>query len=127
MSYFFFSFTDGLVLSSSLSTLFKTPQQNYRNAVDFNMWHDFTKFYLVLILKTNLLVRLVIFFIIFDKSLFLFIHSCRVKYMSIIMITFWRCPWCSRYRRRKWTRRHEFKSWTILIAFHIALIPLGKV
>ena len=37
------------------------------------------------------------------------------------------CPWCSRYRRRKWTRRHEFKSWTRLIAFHIALIPLGKV
>ena len=26
-----------------------------------------------------------------------------------------------------WTRRHEFKSWTRLIAFHIALIPLGKV
>ena len=39
----------------------------------------------------------------------------------------WRCPWRSRYRRRKWTRRYEFKSWTRLIAFHIALIPLGKV
>ena len=37
------------------------------------------------------------------------------------------CPWCSRYRRRKWTQGHEFKSWTRLIAFHIALIPLGKV
>ena len=31
-------------------------------------------------------------------------------------------PWCNGY-----TRRHEFKSWTRLIAFHIALIPLGKV
>ncbi len=31
------------------------------------------------------------------------------------------------YRRRKWTRRHKFKSWTRLIAFHIALIPLEKV
>ena len=31
------------------------------------------------------------------------------------------------YRRRKWTRQNEFKSWTRLIAFHIALIPLGKV
>ena len=31
------------------------------------------------------------------------------------------------YCRRKWTRRHEFKSWTRLIVFHIALIPLGKV
>ena len=39
----------------------------------------------------------------------------------------WRCPWCNCYRRRKWTRQHEFKSWTRLIAFHIALIPLGKV
>ena len=27
----------------------------------------------------------------------------------------------------KWTRRYEFKSWTRLIAFHIALTPLGKV
>ena len=38
-----------------------------------------------------------------------------------------RCPWCKGYRHRKWTRRHEFKSWTRLIAFHIALIPFGKV
>ena len=38
-----------------------------------------------------------------------------------------RCPWCNGYLRRKWTRRHEFKSWTRPIAFHIALIPLGKV
>ena len=36
-------------------------------------------------------------------------------------------PWCNGYRRKKWTRRHEFKSWTRLVAFHIALIPLGKV
>ena len=27
----------------------------------------------------------------------------------------------------EWTRRHEFKPWTRLIAFHIALIPLGNV
>ena len=38
-----------------------------------------------------------------------------------------RCPWCNGYRHRKWTRRREFKSWPRLIAFHIALIPLGKV
>ena len=43
------------------------------------------------------------------------------------VISKWRCPWCSRYHRRKWTRRHEFKSRMRLIAFHIALIPLGKV
>ena len=35
----------------------------------------------------------------------------------------WRCPWCNGYRRRKWTRRHEFKSWTRLIGFHIGFIP----
>ena len=40
---------------------------------------------------------------------------------------FRRCPWCNGYHRRKWTQQHEFKSWTRLIAFHIALIPLGKV
>ena len=39
----------------------------------------------------------------------------------------WKCPWCNGYHRRKWTRWHEFKSWTRPIAFHIALIPLGKV
>ena len=38
-----------------------------------------------------------------------------------------RWPWCNGYRRWKWTRRQEFKSWTRLMAFHIALIPLGKV
>ena len=38
-----------------------------------------------------------------------------------------RCPCCIGYRRRKWTRLHEFKSWTRLIEFHIALIPMGKV
>ena len=25
------------------------------------------------------------------------------------------CPWCNGYRRRNWTRRHEFKSWMRLI------------
>ena len=47
--------------------------------------------------------------------------------MEIFIIYTRRCPWCNGYRRRNWTRRHEFKSWTRLIAFHIALIPLGKV
>ena len=30
--------------------------------------------------------------------------------------------WCNGYRRRKWTRQHEFKSWTRLIAFYIAIL-----
>ena len=51
------------------------------------------------------------------------------QFSSIWPIDFiisWKCPWCNSYRRRKWTRRHEFKFWTRLIAFHIALIPLGR-
>ena len=28
-----------------------------------------------------------------------------------------RCPWCNGYRRWNWRRRHEFKSYTRLIAF----------
>ena len=36
-------------------------------------------------------------------------------------------PWCNGYHCRKRTWRHVFKSWTRLIAFNIALIPLGKV
>ena len=36
-----------------------------------------------------------------------------------------RCPLCNGYRSRKWTRWHEFKSWTRLIAFHITY-ALGK-
>ena len=51
----------------------------------------------------------------------------RKQTLSRIKCERWRCPWCSSYRRRKWTRRHEFKSWTRLVTFHIALIPLGKV
>ena len=50
-----------------------------------------------------------------------------VNWFTNFNFIWWRCPWRNSYRRRKWTRRHEFKSWTWLIAFHIALIPLGKV
>ena len=46
---------------------------------------------------------------------------------ELTVVFSWKCPWCNGYRRRNWTRRYEFKSWTRLIAFHIALIPLGKV
>ena len=57
-----------------------------------------------------------------SSSLFKWPVPLRLHWVSIS----W-CPWCNGYRRRKWIRRHEFKSWTRLIAFHIALIPLGKV
>ena len=56
----------------------------------------------------------------------LLVNTFFCKYNSFLLYLL-RWPWCNCYRRRKWTRRHEFKSWTWLIAFHIALIPLGKV
>ena len=39
---------------------------------------------------------------------------------------FGRSPWCNGYRRRKWTRPHEFKSWTTLIAFSQSTHNLGQ-
>ena len=47
-------------------------------------------------------------------------------FYNVVLESIW-CPWCNVYHRRKWTRQHEFKSWTRLIEFHRALIPLGKV
>ena len=61
-----------------------------------------------------------------EKNLQCIVDS-RLRHCLKLFVIMLRCPWCSRYRRRKWTRRHEFKSWMSLIAFHIALIPLGKV
>ena len=33
---------------------------------------------------------------------------------------------CNSGRHKAWTQRYEFKSWTRLFAFNIALIYLGK-
>ena len=53
-----------------------------------------------------------------------------LPFLDLLYIThlffFWRCPWCNCYRRRKWTRRLEFKSWTRLIAFSHSTNTLGK-
>ena len=53
-------------------------------------------------------------------------HVCVCVCVCIYIYIYMRYPWCNGYRHRKWTRRHEFKSWTRLIAFHIALILLKK-
>ena len=73
--------------------------------------------------------RIVMSWIDFSESLFgcLLLSICLLCSGYIRRYSLWRCPWCNGYRRRIWTRRYEFKSWTRLIAFHIALIPLGKV
>ena len=36
-----------------------------------------------------------------------------------------RCPWCNGYRRRNWTRRHEFKSWTDCISHNTNTLGKG--
>ena len=36
-----------------------------------------------------------------------------------------RCPWCNGYRRRNWTRRHEFKSWTDCISHSTSTLGKG--
>ena len=69
---------------------------------------------------------------LFEIKLFWHLTMSKPKTIFILNWIVWNktvywCPWCNGYRRRKWTRRHEFKSWTRLIAFHIALIPLGNV
>ena len=73
-------------------------------------------------------------FILSDRSDFNVISNVSRLFCFVLLLSTYtikakqrRCPWCNGYRPRKWTRRHEFKSWTRLIAFHIALIPLGKV
>ena len=53
-------------------------------------------------------------------------HSIYIHLSVDLSISLWRGLWCNGYRHRKWTRRHEFKSWTRLTAFHIAL-SMGKV
>ena len=64
----------------------------------------------------------------FSFFFFLCIFDIRVLSIFVLIITLdWWWPWCNGYRRRKWTQWHEFKSWTRLIAFHVALIPSGKV
>ena len=66
-----------------------------------------------------------------ESSIYIYIYIYIYTHKAVLKILYdgitWRCQWCNGYRRRKWTRRHEFKSSTRLIAFHIALIPLGKV
>ena len=67
------------------------------------------------------------FFPIKDPTILLASNKITLNSNQLYSAIFWRCPLCNGYHRRKWIRRHKFKSWTRLIAFHIALIPLGKV
>ena len=67
----------------------------------------------------NILIFLYVYSILLNTG----VVFSEITYLQHLYI----CPWCKGYRRSKWTQRHEFKSWTGLIAFPIALIPLGKV
>ena len=55
--------------------------------------------------------------------IFIYIYIC----VCVCMNTSCGASWCNGYHLRKWTQWHKFKSWTGLIAFHIALILLEKV
>ena len=43
----------------------------------------------------------------------------KFEFQSRFYFHFPRYPWCNTHRRRKWTRRHEFKSWRLgLVLFY---------
>ena len=46
---------------------------------------------------------------------------------ALITIGISSLSWCNGYRRRIWTQRHEFKSWTIWLHFTLYTNTLGKV
>ena len=57
--------------------------------------------------------------------------SCLIKLLTLakadnFLFLIRRCPWCNGYCPRKWVWRHEFKSWTRLIAFSHSTNTLGK-
>ena len=84
------------------------------------------RFRLFVAWNVHTVVFLPIFFLVIVVPLILVLFLVAVIYLPLFFFFFGRCPWCNGCRR-KWTRRHEFKSCTRLIAFHIALIPLRKV
>ena len=45
----------------------------------------------------------------------------------VLMLTHERHSPCNNYRRKKRNLQSEFESWTSLFAFHLELMPLGKV
>ena len=107
------------------------------NSISLAIVHDkfiaILSFGIVKIINNDWLKKLTtkIFFMYFSRRIFTNIFALYMKnkgnFKKPITTHGVIGPWCNCYRRRKWTRRHEFKSWTRLIAFHIALIPLGKV
>ena len=53
----------------------------------------------------------------------LYVNAHKIEYMRYNNQTW--CPWCNGYRRRNWTRRHEFESWTRQCISH-STNTLGK-
>ena len=95
-----------LLLQGDLPTISQTIQwqrTRYAGEVRMNTWVMF--FYGLLHIDTAMLV---------NKQ-------------SVFTSGLWRCSWSNGYCDRKWTQQHKFKFWMRLIAFYVALIPLGKV
>ena len=80
-------------------------------------------------LKANVISRLDFELAYFEAAVEHFTHYASSSYCTnnLQYKTISTFPWYDGYRRWKWRWQHEFKSWIKLIAFHIALIPLGKV
>ena len=58
---------------------------------------------------------------------FLHTHTHTHTYIYIYIYIYTRHSWCIVYCCRKWTQQSKFNPWMKLFAFHIGLIPLGKV
>ena len=59
-------------------------------------------------------------------SLSIYIYIYMHRWVSVYVFVR-KCSWCNGYCNRKWTQWHKFKSWTVFLTFHIALIPLKTV
>ena len=68
------------------------------------------------------------FLLIFNQSIYLSIYLSIYPILFIfIYLSIRRRWWCNIYCHWTWIRQIQFKSWKPLVAFHVALIPLGKV
>ena len=87
----------------------------------FNVWFMYVGFHYNIF---RFLIKNV-FWIVIYMYIYIYIYICYI-YIYIYIIYMIKCLYLFKnlYGR---TWQHKFKSWSSLIAFHIALIPLGKV
>ena len=127
--------SNSLKLSSALSKygeLLLLPREFYKIYIDITSLKSPVRIFLemnILIFNIHqLYMKKIIAFLLRCYQVSYSVSSLKFTVFINYFVRFlWRCPWCDCYRRWKWTRRPEFKPSTIMIAFHRALIFLGKV